>query len=163
MLVTDEAATKEEWKSLHKLLKKVTGDIENFSYNTSISAFMICVNELSSLKCAKREVLLPLIIALAPFAPHTCEELFEQLGGEGSVCDAAWPAFNEEFLKEDSVTYSISFNGKTRFTMELAADMDNAAIQETVLANENTQKYIDGKIIRKVIVVPKKIVNIVIG
>ena len=163
LLVTDEAATKEELKSLHKLLKKVTGDIENFSYNTSISAFMICVNELSSLKCAKREVLLPLIIALAPFAPHTCEELFEQLGGEGSVCDAAWPAFNEEFLKEDSVTYSISFNGKTRFTMELAADMDNAAIQETVLANENTQKYIDGKIIRKVIVVPKKIVNIVIG
>ena len=163
LIVTDEAPTKEELKSLHKLIKKVTADIEAFSYNTSISAFMICVNELSSLKCTKREILKTLVVTLAPFAPHVCEELFEQLGGEGSVCDAQWPAFNEEYLKEDSVTYSISFNGKTRFTMELAADLDNAAIQETVLANENTQKYIDGKTIRKVIVVPKKIVNIVIS
>ena len=163
LIVTDEAPTKEELKSLHKLIKKVTTDIEAFSYNTSISAFMICVNELSSLKCTKREILKTLVVTLAPFAPHVCEELFEQLGGEGSVCDAQWPAFNEEYLKEDSVTYSISFNGKTRFTMELAADLDNAAIQETVLANENTQKYIDGKTIRKVIVVPKKIVNIVIS
>ena len=163
LIVTDEAPTKEEMKSLHKLIKKVTTDIEAFSYNTSISAFMICVNELSSLKCTKRDILKTLVVTLAPFAPHVCEELFEQLGGEGSVCDAQWPAFNEEYLKEDSVTYSISFNGKTRFTMELAADLDNAAIQETVLANENTQKYIDGKTIRKVIVVPKKIVNIVIS
>ena len=163
LIVTDDAPTKEELKSLHKLIKKVTADIEAFSYNTSISAFMICVNELSSLKCTKRDILKTLVVTLAPFAPHVCEELYEQLGGEGSVCDAPWPAFNEEYLKEDSVTYSISFNGKTRFTMELAADMDNAAIQETVLANENTQKYIDGKTIRKVIVVPKKIVNIVIS
>ncbi len=163
LLVTDDTPTKEELKSLHKLIKKVTTDIEAFSYNTSISAFMICVNELSSLKCAKREVLKPLVVTLAPFAPHVCEELYEVLGGEGSVCDAPWPAFNEEYLKEDSVTYSISFNGKTRFTMELAADLDNAAIQEIVLANENTQKYIDGKTIRKVIVVPKKIVNIVVS
>ena len=163
LIVTDEAPTKEEMKSLHKLIKKVTTDIEAFSYNTSISAFMICVNELSSLKCTKREILKTLVVTLAPFAPHVCEELFEQLGGEGSVCDAQWPAFNEEYLKEDSVTYSISFNGKTRFTMDLAADLDNATIQETVLANENTQKYIDGKTIRKVIVVPKKIVNIVIS
>ena len=124
---------------------------------------MICVNELSSLKCAKREILMPLVVALAPFAPHVCEELHELLGGEGSVCDAQWPAWNEEYLKEDSVTYSISFNGKTRFTLDLAADMDNATIEQTVLANENTQKYIDGKTIRKVIVVPKKIVNIVIS
>ena len=163
LLVTDEAPTKEELKSLHKLIKKVTADIEAFSYNTSISAFMICVNELASLKCTKRDILKPLVVVLAPFAPHVCEELYEQLGGEGSVCDAQWPEFNEEYLKEDSVTYSISFNGKTRFTMELAADLDNAAIQETVLANENSQKYIDGKTIRKVIVVPKKIVNIVIS
>ena len=163
LIVTDDAPTKEELKSLHKLIKKVTADIEAFSYNTSISAFMICVNELSSLKCTKRDILKTLVVTLAPFAPHVCEELYEQLEGEGSVCDAPWPAFNEEYLKEDSVTYSISFNGKTRFTMELAADMDNAAIQETVLANENTQKYIDGKTIRKVIVVPKKIVNIVIS
>ena len=163
LLVTDDAPTKEELKSLHKLIKKVTGDIETFSFNTSISAFMICVNELAQLKCTKREVLKDLVITLAPFAPHVCEELYEQLGGVGAVCDAPWPVCNEEYLKEDSVTYSISFNGKTRFTMELAADLDNAAIQETVLANENTQKYIDGKTIRKVIVVPKKIVNIVIG
>ena len=163
LIVTDDAPTKEELKSLHKLIKKVTADIEAFSYNTSISAFMICVNELSSLKCTKRDILKALVVALAPFAPHVCEELYEQLGGEGSVCDAQWPEFNEEYLKEDSVTYSISFNGKTRFTMELEADMDNTAIQETVLANENTQKYIDGKTIRKVIVVPKKIVNIVIS
>ena len=163
LFVTDDAPTKEELKSLHKLIRKVTADIEAFSYNTSISAFMICVNELSSLKCAKREVLKPLVVTLAPFAPHVCEELYELLGGEGSVCDAPWPAFNEEYLKEDSVTYSISFNGKTRFTLELAADLDNAAIQEIVLANENTQKYIDGKTIRKVIVVPKKIVNIVVS
>ena len=163
LVVTDEAPTKEELKSLHKLIKKVTADIEAFSYNTSISAFMICVNELSSLKCTKRDILKTLVVTLAPFAPHVCEELYELLGGEGSVCDAPWPVCNEEYLKEDSVTYSISFNGKTRFTMELAADLDNAAIQETVLANENTQKYIDGKAIRKVIVVPKKIVNIVIS
>ena len=163
LIVTDDAPTKEELKSLHKLIKKVTADIEAFSYNTSISAFMICVNELSSLKCTKREILKTLVVTLAPFAPHVCEELYEQLGGEGTVCDAQWPTFNEEYLKEDSVTYSISFNGKTRFTLDLAADMDSAAIQETVLANENTQKYIDGKTIRKVIVVPKKIVNIVIS
>ena len=163
LLVTDEAPTKEELKSLHKLIKKVTGDIEAFSYNTSISAFMICVNELSSLKCAKKEILMPLVVALAPFAPHVCEELHELLGGEGSVCDAQWPVCNEEYLKEDSVTYSISFNGKTRFTLDLAADMDNTTVEQTVLANENTQKYIDGKTIRKVIVVPKKIVNIVIS
>ncbi len=163
LLVTDEAPTKEELKSLHKLIKKVTADIEAFSYNTSISAFMICVNELSSLKCGKKEILKPLVVALAPFAPHVCEELYELLGGEGSVCDAPWPVCNEEYLKEDSVTYSISFNGKTRFTLDLAADMDNATIEQTVLGNENTHKYIEGKTIRKVIVVPKKIVNIVIS
>ena len=163
LLVTDDAPTKEELKSLHKLIKKVTADIEAFSYNTSISAFMICVNELSSLKCTKKEILKTLVVTLAPFAPHVCEELNELLGGEGSVCDAQWPVCNEEYLKEDSVTYSISFNGKTRFTLDLAADTDNATIEQTVLANENTLKYIDGKTIRKVIVVPKKIVNIVIS
>ncbi len=163
LLVTNDAPTKEELKSLHKLIKKVTADIEAFSYNTSISAFMICVNELSSLKCTKKDILKPLVVTLAPFAPHVCEELYELLGGEGSVCDAQWPVCNEEYLKEDSVTYSISFNGKTRFTLDLAADMDNATIEQTVLANENTLKYIDGKTIRKVIVVPKKIVNIVIS
>ena len=116
--VTDEPATKDELKSLHKLIKKVTGDIEQFSYNTSVSAFMICVNELSTLKCSKKEILEPLIITLAPFAPHVCEELWDTLGHTTSVCDAQWPAFNEEYLKEDVINYTISFNGKARFNME---------------------------------------------
>ena len=107
--VTDEQATPEELKSLHKLIRKVTGDIEAFSYNTSVSAFMICVNELASLKCTKREVLTPLVITLAPFAPHICEELWETLGREGSVCDAQWPAWNEEYLVENTVNYTVSW------------------------------------------------------
>ena len=160
--VTDEPATKDELKSLHKLIKKVTGDIEQFSYNTSVSAFMICVNELSTLKCSKKEILEPLIITLAPFAPHVCEELWDTLGHTTSVCDAQWPAFNEEYLKEDVINYTISFNGKARFNMEFPADAASEAIQETVLADERSIKWIDGKNIVKVIVVPKKIVNIVV-
>jgi len=161
-IVKDEAATKEELKSLHKLIKKVTGDIEQFSYNTSVSAFMICVNELSSLKCNKKEVLSKLVVLLAPFAPHISEELWETLGNTTSVCDAQWPSFNEDYLKEDVVNYTISFNGKARFNMEFAADADNNTIQETVLASEGAIKWIEGKPIKKVIIVPKKIVNIVV-
>ena len=161
-LVTDEAAGKEELKSLHKLIKKVTGDIEQFSYNTSISAFMICVNELSALKCSKKEILNQLTVTLAPFAPHVCEELWETLGNTGSVCDAQWPAYNEEYLVENTVNYTISFNGKARFNMEFPADTASDVIQETVLADERSMKWTDGKTIVKVIVVPKKIVNIVI-
>ena len=161
-LVTDEAAGKEELKSLHKLIKKVTGDIEQFSYNTSISAFMICVNELSALKCSKKEILNQLTVTLAPFAPHVCEELWETLGNTGSVCDAQWPAYNEEYLVENTVNYTISFNGKARFNMEFPADTTSDVIQETVLADERSMKWTDGKTIVKVIVVPKKIVNIVI-
>ena len=116
-LVTDEPATKEELKSLHKLIKKVTGDIEQFSYNTSISAFMICVNELFGMKCSKKEILNQFIIVLAPFAPHVCEELWETLGNAGSVCDAKWPVCNEEYLVEDTVNYTVSFNGKARFNI----------------------------------------------
>ncbi len=163
LCLTDGDASKDELKSIHKLIKKVTEDIENFSFNTSVSAFMICVNELSGLKCRNRTVLSDLVKLIAPFAPHIAEELWEMIGGTGSVCDAAWPKYNEEFLKEDSVTYSISFNGKTRFTMDFAADMDAKTIEAQVLANEKTQGYIDGKTVRKVIVVPRKIVNIVIG
>ena len=158
--VTDDAPTAEQEKSLHKLIKKVSGDIETFSYNTSISAFMIAVGELQ--KCHSREILHSLVILIAPFAPHIAEELYHNLGCEGSVCDAQWPAYDEEYLKEDTVKYTISFNGKARFTMEFAADAANADIEAAVLANENSQKYIDGKPIRKVIIVPKKIVNIVI-
>ena len=161
-LVTDEPANKEELKSLHKLIKKVTGDIEQFSYNTSISAFMICVNELFAMKCSKKEILNQLTVTLAPFAPHVCEELWETLGNTGSVCDAQWPAYNEEYLVENTVNYTISFNGKARFNMEFPADAASDAIQETVLADERSIKWIDGKNIVKVIVVPKKIVNIVI-
>ena len=154
--------TKEELKAIHKLIKKVTGDIETFSYNTSISAFMICVNELTSLKCRNKEVLSNLIILLAPFAPHYAEELWEALGNTTSVCDAQWPAFNEDYLKEDTVKYTISFNGKARFTMDFAADADNNTIQTTVMADEQAQKWIEGKTPKKVIIVPKKIVNIVL-
>ena len=161
-IVTDEPATKEELKSLHKLIKKVTSDIEQFSYNTSVSAFMICVNELSTLKCSKKEILEKLVIVLAPFAPHVCEELWDTLGNTTSVCDAQWPAFNEEYLKEDVVNYTISFNGKARFTMEFPADAASDVIQAEVLADERSQKWTEGKTPKKVIVVPKKIVNVVI-
>jgi leucyl-tRNA synthetase len=160
--VTDEAATKDELKSLHKLIKKVTGDIETFSYNTSISAFMICVNELASLKCNKKEILNQLIIVLAPFAPHVCEELWETLGNTGSVCDAHWPAYNEEYLVENTINYTISFNGKARFNMEFPTDATSETIQATVLADERSAKWMEGKSVVKVIVVPKKIVNVVV-
>ena len=149
-------------KSLHKLIKKVTGDIETFSYNTSVSAFMICVNELTSLKCSKKEILNELVILLAPFAPHISEELWEVLGHDTSVCDAQWPSYDENYLKEDTVNYTISFNGKARFTMEFPADADNETIQSAVMANESAQKWIEGKTPKKVIIVPKKIVNIVL-
>ena len=161
-LVNDEPATKEELKSLHKLIKKVTGDIEQFSYNTSISAFMICVNELAALKCSKKAVLEPLVIVLAPFAPHVCEELWETMGHTTSVCDAQWPAWNEEYLAESAVNYTVSFNGKARFNQEFPVDASSDDIQAAVLADERSAKWLEGKSILKVIVVPKKIINIVV-
>ena len=160
MLVDDSEPSKESLKSVHKLIKKVTQDIEVFSYNTSISAFMICVNELAQQKCKSREALKTLVILIAPFAPHIAEELWEALGEQGSVCDAKWPKWNEEYLVENSVKLGVAFNGKTRFDMEFAADADNATIQETVLADERAKKYIEGEIM-KVIIVPKRMVNIV--
>ena len=123
---------------------------------------MICVNELSTLKCSKKEILEPLIITLAPFAPHVCEELWDTLGHTTSVCDAQWPAFNEEYLKEDVINYTISFNGKARFNMEFPADAASDAIHDAVLADKRSQKWTEGKTPKKVIVVPKKIVNVVI-
>ncbi len=161
-IVVDAEPTKEELKSLHKLIKKTTEDIPAFSYNTTVSAFMICLNELTALKCNKKAVLEKIVVVLSPFAPHVCEELWEVLGNTTTVCDAEWPEYNEEYLKEDSVKYTISFNGKARFTLDFAVDATNADIEAAVLANENSQKYIDGKPIKKVIIVPKKIVNIVI-
>ena len=161
-LPTEGEASKETLKSLHKLIKKVTADIEAFSYNTSISAFMICVNELSQQKCHNLDILRTLVILMAPFAPHIAEELWHALGEANSVCDAEWPEWKEEYLTEDSMKLSISFNGKTRFTLNFPADADNASIEKTVLNDEQTQKYTEGKQIVKVIIVPKRIVNIVL-
>ena len=161
--VTDAEPTADELKSLHKLIKKVTFDIEHFSYNTSISAFMICVNELTSLKCSKRAILEPLIILLAPFAPHITEELWHQLGHDTTICDAQWPEHNEEYLIEKSVTYVISFNGKARFNLELPADISREDAEKAALSHENSAKWMEGKAVKKVIVVPGKIVNIVVG
>ena len=161
--LVDEEPTREELKSIHRLIKKVSEDIPNFSYNTTVSAFMICANELSSLKCNKRSVMELFVILLSPFAPHICEEMWSVLGHTTSVCDAQWPQCNEEYLKEDSIKYTISFNGKARFTMDFDPEAAREEVEAAVLANEQTQKYIDGKSIKKVIVVPKKIVNIVVG
>ena len=160
--VSDAEPDRKELKSIHKLIKKVTYDIEHFSYNTSISAFMICLNELSALKCNKRSVMEPLIILLAPFAPHISEELWHRLGHDTTVCDANWPTYNEEYLKEDSVTYAISFNGKVRFNLELPADMSREDVEKAALSNATTAKWMEGKTPKKVIVVPHKIVNIVL-
>ncbi|MBQ9668979.1 MAG: leucine--tRNA ligase, partial [Prevotella sp.] len=154
-------ATPEELKALHKLIKKVTQDIEAFSYNTSISAFMIATNELSALKCKNAEVFRTLAILIAPFAPHIAEELWEMLGGEGSVCDAQWPEWNEEYLVESQVKLGVAFNGKARFEMQFPADADNATIEQAVRADERTARYTDGKQILKVIIVPKRMVNVV--
>ena len=154
--------TKDELKSLHKLIKKVSQDIEEFSYNTSIAAFMICVNELSQLKCKNPAIMTDLVKLIAPFAPHIAEELWQMLGGEGSVCDAAWPTWNEEYLVENSVRLGVAFNGKTRFDMEFAADASNDTIEKAVFADERTAKYTDGKQVVKTIIVPKRMVNIVV-
>jgi len=159
---SEAEAGREELKALHKLIKKVSWDIENFSFNTSVSAFMICVNELVSLKCKKRSILEPLIVLLAPFAPHFSEEIWEALGNKSSVCDAKWPVFNEAYLEESVFNYPISFNGKTRFMMEMPADTSIPDIQTAVLSNPASQKWLEGKTPKKVIIVPKKIVNIVI-
>lgn len=160
--LSDAEPTPEELKSLHKLIKKVTFDIEHFSYNTSISAFMICVNELTALKCNKRAILEPLIILLAPFAPHISEELWHALGHDTTVCDARWPEVNEEYLKESSAKYTVSFNGKARFTMEVPAGLSAKEVEQAALSNENAGKWLEGKTPKKVIVVPNKIVNIVL-
>jgi leucyl-tRNA synthetase len=158
----NEEPTAGELKALHKLIKKVTQDIEQFSYNTAISAFMIATNELTQLKCKNPEVIKTLVILIAPFAPHIAEELWEQLGQEGSVCDAKWPAWNEEYLVENEVRLGVAFNGKTRFDMAFPADADNQAVESAVRADERTARYTEGKQIVKVIIVPKRMVNLVL-
>ena len=164
LLVDDSQPSAEALKSLHKLIKKVTGDIETFSYNTSIAAFMICVNELTSLKCHSRAVLSDLLVILAPFAPHITEELWHSaLGNDTTICDAKWPEWDEKHLVESTVNYAVSFNGKARFNIQVAADTPKDEVERLALSNEGAAKWIDGKTIRKVIVVPNKIVNIVVS
>lgn len=162
LAVSDEAPSKENLKTLHKLIKKVSDDIEVFSYNTSVPAFMIAVGELAQQRCNARAILEPFIVLLAPFTPHIAEELWHLMGHETTVCDAQWPAFNEEYLKEDTVTMGVSFNGKTRFTLDFPADATKDAIEQEVMQSEQAKKYLEGMQVVKVIVVPRKIVNIVL-
>ncbi|MGN0211375.1 MAG: leucine--tRNA ligase [Muribaculaceae bacterium] len=161
-VVTDEKPSAEALKSLHKLIKKVTFDIEHFSYNTSVSAFMICVNELSSIKCVSKEIFEGLVVLIAPFAPHIAEELWHKLGHDTTVCDAKWPECNEAYLVESTVRYVVSFNGKARFNMEVPNGTAKDEVEKAALTNPASEKWLDGKTPKKVIVVPNKIVNIVI-
>ncbi|MDE6860505.1 MAG: leucine--tRNA ligase [Duncaniella sp.] len=163
-LVDDSKPSPEALKALHKLIKKVTGDIESFSYNTSVAAFMICVNELNSCKCHSREILGDLLVILAPFAPHIAEELWHSaLGNTTTINDAKWPVWNEEYLKENSVNYAVSFNGKARFNIQVPAETPKEEVEKLALEHESAAKWLEGKTIRKIIVVPNKIVNIVVG
>jgi leucyl-tRNA synthetase len=160
--VSDGEPTRDELKILHKTIKKVEQDVNNFSFNTTVSEFMICVNELSAIKCNKRAVLEPLAIILSPYAPHLAEELWEKLGHSDTILKAKFPAVNEEYLKESSFEYPISINGKVRTKMEFSLDMPKEDIEKVVLASELVNKWTEGKPPKKVIVVPGKIVNVVI-
>ncbi|WP_304156437.1 leucine--tRNA ligase [Mesonia mobilis] len=159
--VTDAEPSKDSLKTLHKTIKKVTEDIENFSFNTSVSTFMICVNELTSQKCTSKAILEPLAVLISPYAPHIAEELWSKLGNEGSVAFAAYPKFEEKHLKESSKTYPVSFNGKMRFTIDLSLDLSKDELEEIVMNDERTKKQLDGSTPKKVIIVPGKIINIV--
>lgn len=160
--VTDTAPTKEELKSLHKLIKKVGQDIESFSFNTSVPAFMICINELTAAKTTSRAILCPLLTVLSPFAPHITEWLWQELGAEGSIVTATWPEYNEEYLAESSVRYPVSFNGKVRFNIELPADMSKEDVERAALTAPEAARWLEGKSPKKVIVVPGRIVNVVV-
>lgn len=160
--LTDDEPTAEQLKSLHKTIKKVEWDIENFSFNTTVAAFMICVNELGASKCHTKKILKPLAVILAPYAPHMAEELYHACGGEGTVCDAAFPQWEEKYLVESTKKYPISFNGKVKFQIEMAADASKEDIETAALSDERTVKILEGKQPKKVIVVPGKIVNVVL-
>ena len=160
--LTDDKPSADELKSIHKLIKKVSGDIETFSYNTSVAAFMICVNELTAMKTSSRELLEPLVVLLAPFAPHIAEELWHTLGHTSTVCDAQWPKWNEEYLKESTIKYTVMIKGRPRYNIEVAAGTDAAEVERQALAHEGAAKWLEGQAPKKVIVVPNKLVNIVI-
>jgi leucyl-tRNA synthetase len=159
--VSDEEPTKEEYKVLHTLIKKVVYDIENFSFNTSVSSFMIAVNELQKLKCNKRAILEPLAIIISPYAPHICEEVWNLLGHNDSVEFAAFPHLDESYLVEDEIDYPVSFNGKMKFKIKLAADLGKDEVEETVMNNEEVKRILGVNSVKKFIFVPKKIINIV--
>ena len=160
--VSDAEPSAEELKVLHKTIKKVEEDIDRFSFNTSVSEFMICANELTALKCNKRSILEQLVIALSPYAPHIAEELWEALGNKDSVLNASFPKYNEQYLVENSFEYPISINGKVRAKMNFALDMPKEDIEKVVLASETIKKWTDGKPPKKVIIVQGKIVNVVL-
>ncbi len=160
--VSDAEPTKEELKSLHKAIKKAQEDIERYAFNTSVSTFMICVNELSALKCNKRDILEKLVIIVSPYAPHITEELWSLLGNDTSIIEAQYPDFNEAYLAEDELEYPVMINGKMRTKIKLAASLSKDEIESAALANETVQKWLEGKSPKKVIVVPKKIVNLVV-
>jgi leucyl-tRNA synthetase len=162
IIVIDSKPSKDQLKILHKTIKKVTKDIENFSFNTSVSTFMIAVNELSAKKCTSKKVLEPLLILIAPYAPHIAEELWERLGNKDSIATAKFPEFEPSYITETSKSYPISFNGKMRFTMDLSLDLSREAIEEAVVRNKKTQLQLEGRIPKKIIIVPGKIVNIVV-
>ena len=162
LALTDRPATPDELKSLHKLIKKVTGDIESFSFNTSVAAFMICRNELQALKCDAREVYEQFVVLLAPFAPHVAEELWHVLGHEGTVCDAQWPKWNEDYLKESTIKYTVMIKGRPRYDIFVPAGTAAPEVEKTALAHEGAAKWLDGATPKKVIVVPNKLVNIVL-
>lgn len=161
-IVTDDQPTKDELKSLHKLIKKVSGDIETFSFNTSVSAFMICVNEMTAIKCNKKAILQEMVVILAPFAPFLAEELWRALGNSTSVYNTVWPEYKEEYLVEDSFKYGVAFNGKVRFELEFSADAAREEVESTVLNHELAKKWLDGKTPKKVVFVPKKMINVVL-
>lgn len=159
--ISEEEPAKAELKVLHKTIKKIQWDIENYSFNTSVSAFMIATNELADLKCNKRAILEPMVVLLSSYAPHIAEELWKKMGHEKSITFAEFPAYNELYTQDDSFAYPVSFNGKMRFNLELPLSLTPEQIEKEVLANEQSKKYLEGKQPKKVIVVPKRIVNIV--
>ena len=162
-IVNDELPFDEELKSLHKAIKKVTSDIERFSFNTGVSAFMICVNELSDLNCHSKKILEPLAVLLSPYAPHICEEIWATFGHDSSISIASYPVHNEDYLKENTFEYPVSFNGKMRFKIILPVNMPKTEIEKAAINAKETQKWIEGKTIRKVIVVPHRIINVVVS
>jgi leucyl-tRNA synthetase len=161
-IVSDEAPTEEELRHLHKTIKKIGEDIERFSLNTSVSQFMICVNELSSLGCHKRDILQPLAVAITPFAPHLAEELWHNLGNEGTVLDAAWPQYEERYVTESKKRYPVAINGRPRIEMDFELDAEPAFIEQEVLADATIQKWLEGKAPKKFIYVRGKMINVVV-